>query len=160
LTRQKQYVTFYCDHELFGIDIRCVNEVTPYVNVLPVPLSGSHIKGLVNIRGQVVMVIDIAVVFGKENSSPREGSHVVILKTTQDFVRVRDIRGEFETEAFGDKPVGFFVDKLGDTVIVGEDQVENPTRYIEKAYSQYINGLVKLQGDLLILIDPVKILMF
>ena len=160
MARNIQYVTFYSENELFGVDIRVVNEVNPLSNIMPVPLSDPHIKGLVNIRGQVVLVIDIAVIFGKAARPAGTASHIVIMKTVQDFARVRGIGSEYDTEAFSDKPVGFFADRIGDTVVVSEEMIEKPTQYLDRGYSKYIIGVVNLGDRLMILLDPVKILWF
>lgn len=58
---------------------------------------------------------------------------------------------------FGDKPVGFLADMIGDVVTVSTDNIENPTQKIEKADSQFISGIVKLKETLLIILDPNKL---
>ncbi len=160
MARLMQYVTFYLDEKLYGLDIRFVDEVNPNVKIMDVPLSDPHIRGVVNIRGQVALVIDIMVIFGYAQRPVFDSSHIIILKTKQDLFRIKNVYSEIDLGGFGDKPVGFLTDMIGDVISVSTDKIENPTRNIEKADSQFINGIVKLKENLLIIIDPNKLLFY
>ena len=152
-----QYVTFYLNEKLYGFDIRLVNEVNPSVDIMEVPLCDPHVRGVVNIRGQVALVIDIMVIFGYTRRPVLDASHIIILKTKQDLIRVKKVHSEIDLDGFGDKPIGFLADMIGDVVTVSSDEIENPTQQIEKADSQFISGIVKLKETLLIIIDPNKL---
>ena len=155
----KQFISFYCDKKLYGIDIHIINDVSPNSgDIMPVPLSDPHIRGLVNIRGQVILVMDIAVILGNRERPITENSHIVIFKTESALARVVGLDKDIDIYAFGEKPVGFLVDMIGDVVIVDETNIENTTKYIEKENLTYIKGVVKLQDQLLIIINPLKML--
>ena len=158
MAKNMQYVTFYLKDKLYGFDIRLVNEVNPNVDIIEVPLSDPYIRGVVNIRGQVALVIDIMVIFGYAMRPVHDASHVIILKTKQDLIRVRDVHSEIKLDGFGDKPVGFLADMIGDVVTVSSDEIENLAQQIEKADSQFISGIVKLKETLMIIVDPNKLL--
>ena len=156
----KQYVSFYTGAELFGIDIRLVNEVNPNVNIVPIPLSASYILGYVNIRGQVVLVLDLAIMFGGTRSSLSEKSHIILFKTTQDFLRLRITDIDVDFGVFGDKPVAVLADVIGDVIGIQADQVETPTEHINDAYNEFMEGVARTGDDLLIILNPVKILSY
>ncbi|MBN2439997.1 MAG: chemotaxis protein CheW [Spirochaetales bacterium] len=155
----KQFVSFYCDEKLYGMDIRIISDVSPNsADIMPVPLSDPHIRGLVNIRGQVILVMDIAVILGNPERPITGKSHIVILKTTSALSRVTGLDKDIDIYAFGDKPVGFLIDMIGDVIEVQDTSIEKSTNYIEKENIDYINGVVKLADELLIIVNPLKML--
>lgn len=155
-----QYVTFYSEGKMFGVDIRLVNEVNPNVAINPVPLSEPYIKGLLNVRGQVVLVVDVAVIFGREQRPLQENSHVIIFKTEQDFKRIHFNDTEIDVAAFGDKPIGLLVDMIGDVVTVGREDVESAPQHVDESISQFLDGVVKVDDRLLIILKPEKMLWY
>ena len=155
-----QFVTFFLDNNLFGIDIRIVNNASPNINIIPVPLSDEHITGLINIRGQVVLVMDIMVILGHKRRQITENSHIVILKTAQSLARIRNMDKEININVFGDKPIGLLVDRIGDVVSVREEYIETPTKNMEKSYAKYLNGIVKLKDQLLTIINPGRMIRY
>lgn len=156
----KQFVSFYIAEELFGIDIKLINEVNPNINITPIPLSDSYIRGYVNIRGQVVLVIDLSVIFGKTPGSVTDTSHIIIFKTIQDFFRLQATDLDLDLDVFGDKPVAILVDVIGDVVSVNPGEIETPTRNLKSAYARFVAGVVKLNEELLIIINPVRVLTY
>ncbi len=83
----KQLVSFFLDDQLFGIDIQLAREVNPDINIIPVPLARKEICGLVNIRGQVILVVNLSALLGMPPRIPTSESHIIILKTTQEYIR-------------------------------------------------------------------------
>ena len=63
----KQFVTCYINNQTFGFDIRLINEVNPNVNIIPIPLVEYFVVGHVNVRGQVVLILDLMFMFGKKD---------------------------------------------------------------------------------------------
>jgi purine-binding chemotaxis protein CheW len=160
IDKVKQYISFYLKGKLFGIDIRVVNEVNPNVRIVPIPLAAPHIRGHVNIRGQVVLVIDIMVIFGFPKTPVSEKAPIIILKTYQDLARVKDLENEIEIREFPDKPVGIVSESVGDVIQVQAGRIETPTQYLDKSYAGFIDGIVKMEHQLLTVLNPVKILNF
>lgn len=155
-----QYVTFLLDNQYFGMDIRIINEVNPNVNITKVPLCEQHIKGHVNVRGQVVLILDLMVIFGRESRPVLKDSHIIIFKTTQQILRADINLGNLDINIFGDKPVGILVDNIGDVLSVSQSQIETPTSHLKDKYFQFMDGIVKTQDNLFVIIDPVKILKY
>lgn len=156
----KQFVTFFIGNELFGINIKLINEVNPNVNIIPIPLSEPYIRGHVNIRGQVGLVLDLYMMFGKEKRLITDKSHIIIFKTEQDLLRaeIKDINIDFKI--FGDKPVALLADDISDVLSVEPSLIETPTQNLKDIYSKFVTGVAKLEEKLLIIVDPVRILKY
>jgi purine-binding chemotaxis protein CheW len=139
----KQLVSFFLEDQLFGIDIQLAREVNPDTNIIPVPLSRKEICGLVNIRGQVIMVVNLSVLLGMPPRLLTSESHIIILKTTQEYVRVRNRDTSIHAEIFGDKPIGLLVDKIGDVVSVIERDIEPPPQHLDESRSSFFEGVTR-----------------
>jgi purine-binding chemotaxis protein CheW len=155
----KQYVTFHWNGKLYGIDIHLVNDVSPAsTGIIPVPLSDLYIRGLVNIRGQVILVMDIGMVLGNKECFISPFSHIIILKTRSALTRVVGLDSDIDISAFSDKPVGFLVEIIGDVISIHEKEIDTESKYREKGNFNFISGVAKLGDQLLIILDPLKIL--
>jgi len=153
-----QFVSFYSEGRMYGLDIRIVKEINPNVNITPVPRSDNYIRGLVNIRGQVILVLDIAMMFGRGQRPFTEDSHIVIMKTAPEIRKVRNMETDFIINAFGDKPVAFLVDKIGDVISVYEDQVEPAPPHLDELKAKYVFGVVRMEDQLLMIINAAQML--
>ena len=81
----KQYATFRLDDHLFGIDVLLVREINQYMVITPVPLAVPSIRGLINLRGQIVTVVDLGVLIGLEPRNIGKETHSLVLKTHDDL---------------------------------------------------------------------------
>ena len=154
----QQYVSFELDGSLYGLDIRIVKEVHPNTRIAPVPRSADHICGLVNIRGQVVLVIDIAVVFGRPSRPVTDESQVIIMKTAAEIRRIRDCTEVTDPDRFGDKPVGFICDRIGDVVRINRPHMEAAPPHLAEENARYIEGVVGLGQRTLVVLNAVEML--
>jgi purine-binding chemotaxis protein CheW len=151
-----QAVTFYINDNMYGIDIRLIREVYPEPEISIVPLSEPFVSGLVNIRGQVVLVLDIAVLFGYPRTKVGNMSHIIIFKTEADLIHLKEFIGETDISKFGDKPVAFLVEKIGDVCTINENELEPfPKKETGKNFP-YLNGMIKLGNRVLALLNPGK----
>lgn len=138
----RQFVTFYIENRLYGIDIQVLKEVNPNTRITPVPRSRECIRGLVNIRGQVVMVVDIAVLFGRDPLAVLPDSQIVIVKTSHELEQTRGLTTRLDPSLFDEKAVGFLVDRIGDVLAVEESRVEECPPHLSEANSKYVEGVV------------------
>ena len=149
LNRDLQFVSFFVSGDMYGLDIQIVKEVNPNITISNVPLSKDVIRGLVNIRGQIVLVMDIAVVFGQEARTVTGESQLIILKTAQEIQQISLVDLEINCDLFGDKPIAFLVDSIGDVVTIPEVNIEPTPPHIDEGNASFIKGVSKL-GDKLI----------
>ncbi len=154
----RQYVSFELAGGLYGLDIRIVKEVNANTDVTRVPLSPKHIRGLVNIRGQVVLVIDIAVLFGHEPLTITGQSQIVVLKTVQEIARLRYADDDLAFDGLGDKPVGCLVDRVGDVVQVNAADLSPPPPHIPETIARHVEAVVRLDDRLLVVLQPAEML--
>ena len=151
---ERRLCTFYVDDERYGIDILTVREIQrgPYVT----PARGAHpcVRGLVNLRGRVVTVIDPAIRMG---FAPRELDHrtrFVILKTNAELPRIEG--GEVRT---ADDPVGLCVDRVADVHTVEDDTLDPvPASADGTAHDGLLSGVIQLPGEVIRVIDPAAML--
>lgn len=153
-----QFVSFLVDERLYGLDIRVVKEINPNVEIAPVPHTPPRLRGVVNIRGQVVLVIDIAVILGRQPRPVTEDSHIVILKTAQELRRLESPLTDEQIARFGDKPVAFLVDQIRDVVTVSADIVEPAPPHLGEANSHYFVGVFPFEDEVEVILDAKELL--
>lgn len=144
---ETQYVTFYVNGRLFGIDIRLVREVCRDPEVTPVSRAPEFIRGLLNLRGQLVTVIDMNTRLGTGRREGGRGTSCIVLKTTEELRQVA------QQEAFGDTTaadrVGLLVDAVGDAVTADESQIEGAPPHAAGEGGRFLSTVVKLDDGLL-----------
>ncbi len=136
-SKNKQYVSFRIDDYLMGIDILKVREVNLLLDITPVQHTPDHIRGLINLRGQTVTVFDLGVKLGRSRRKITEQSHNIILKSDS---------------------VGILVDGIGDVISVNEDDIEPAPVNMDSQNMHYVENVVRLEKELMIIISPEKVL--
>lgn len=148
-----QLVTFEVDGGIYALDIRVVKEINPAARLTAVPRAPAHVRGLVNLRGQVVLVLDLAVMLGRTPDA--ESTQVVILKTGSE---VGHTRAPYDAGPFGDKPLALLVSQLGDVLTVAADRVVPAPSHVPEARARHIEGVVEQADHLLVILDPCALL--
>ncbi len=135
-------LTFYLYGNLLGIDVTLVKEINRNVCYTAVPGSRKHIAGLLNMRGQVVTLFDLAELLTLKKENPQNSSirTCIILKTPRD-----------------PDQVGILIDRPGDVIDIDSEECEPPPANVGGVENEFISSIVKLEGELLILIDPQKV---
>ncbi len=131
---QKLYCTFFLDDLFLGIDVLKVQEILLYQEMTPVPLAHPVISGLINLRGQVVTAMDLRLRLGLTERDPEQLPMNVIVQTKGDTVSL-------------------LVDEIGDVVEVDDSAFEPPPETIKGAIRKLIDGVYKLDGQLLLVVD-------
>ena len=139
MTQRQQFCTFFLDGLRFGVDVQKVQEVVPYQEMTRVPLAPPTVRGLLNLRGQIVTGIDLR--RRLELAERPAGSlpmNVVL-------------RGE-------DSPVSFLVDDVGEVIEVAADSCERPPDTLQGRVRELIQGVYPLPDELLLVLDTAKTL--
>jgi len=152
-----QYATFRLEDRLFGQSIPMVREIIRCYTITPVPHSQAHIRGLINLRGQVVTILDLAVRLGMPKREIQDTSHIIILKTSAELASMQS-RGEGKGLQTSPDMVGFLVDAIGDVVEADEAKVEPPSANVTEAEGRFLSGVLKTDAGLLVLLDIKEIL--
>jgi purine-binding chemotaxis protein CheW len=129
-----QYVTFTLGGSLYGVDVTRVQEALRSHVRTRVPLAPVGTAGLVNLRGQVVLTIDLRPRLGLEPLADDAEPMMVVVQ----------VAGE---------PISLLVDEIGDVVEVGPERFEQPPDTLDAELRELILGAYKLEGDLLLVLD-------
>ena len=136
--RRDQYLAFTLTGETFAMDIRAIREVIQFGGITQVPLMPPFIRGVINLRGAVVPVIDLSVRFSRSPTVPGHRTCIVILELTQ---------GEDTTE------LGVMVDNVSEVLSIGESEVEAAPAFGSGISSEFIAGVAKVGERFVILLD-------
>lgn len=134
MATRTQYCTFYVDRLYFGIDVLQVQEVMRTLTMTQVPLAAPGVKGLINLRGQIVTAIDLRTNLGlSPRADATESMNVV--------VRIED------------GAISLLVDEIGDVIETDEATFERPPETLSVAARALIKGVYKLPDRLLLVLD-------
>jgi purine-binding chemotaxis protein CheW len=139
----RQYLTFMLGGETFGIGILCIKEIIEYTGLTEVPMMPPSIRGVINLRGAVVPVLDLAVRFGKQPSDVTKKTCVVIVE-----IRTDDQR----------HVMGVVVDAVNAVLKIAENEIEPPPSFGAKIRADFIEGMGKVNGKFVILLNVGQVL--
>ncbi|HHJ37892.1 MAG: chemotaxis protein CheW [Methylothermaceae bacteria B42] len=134
-----QWVTFRLAEETYGINVMQVQEVLRVTEIAPVPGSPDYVIGIINLRGNVVTVVDTRSRFGLPSKEPDDLSRIVIIES-------------------GDQEIGILVDSVAEVVELRASDMESAPNVGNEESSRYIQGVTSQDGQLLILVDLNKFL--
>lgn len=138
LVAPKQFCSFYVDDVLLGIEVLRVQEVLRYQDLTAIPLAPPEIKGLINLRGQIITAVNLR---SRMHLPPAEND-----KTSMNVVT------RVENEI-----VSFMVDSVGDVVEVDDEHFEPVPNNVEAATRELVSGVYKLANrQLLMVLDVAK----
>jgi purine-binding chemotaxis protein CheW len=129
-----QLATFFLHDELFGIDALHVQEILNYQEITSVPLAPEYVKGLINLRGQIVTVIDLRRRLGFEQLEDESAGMNLIVNSNEGLMSL-------------------LVDQIGNVRDVNRNQAKPPPGTIRGIAVHYIQAVCQLQDDLLIVLD-------
>ncbi len=139
------YATFHSRERLYGIDILSVREIIRAFDITDVPRSSAHVRGLINLRGQVVTIMDLAVRLGMDRPALTDRSHIVVLKP-------------LATPGVPQDPVGLLVDSIGDVIEADAAITETPPANVNEVEDRFLSGVVKTDAGLLVLLKLTDLL--
>lgn len=134
-----QWVTFRLDNETYGINVMQVQEVLRYSEIAPVPGAPSYVLGIINLRGNVVTVIDTRQRFGLEPAEIGDNTRVVIIEVDKQVI-------------------GILVDSVAEVVYLRQSEIETAPNVGNKDAAKFIQGVCNKNGELLILVELEKML--
>ena len=142
-TREGKYLTFSLAGEEYGIGILKVSEIIGMMPVTPVPQTPDFVKGVINLRGKVIPVIDLRLRFGLDATSYTERTCIIVV----------EIHGES-----GSVPMGIVVDAVSEVLNIRGTDIENTPTFGVKLNTDFILGMAKTGGSVKILLDIDKVL--
>lgn len=133
----KQFCTFYLDKLLFGVEVSKVQEVIRYQEVTRVPLAPPVVRGLINLRGQIVTALDLRRRLELPDRPADWAPMNVVVRS-------------------GDEAVSLLVDEIGDVLDVEDECFEAPPQTLRGEARELIRGVYKLEDRLLLMLDTEK----
>jgi purine-binding chemotaxis protein CheW len=134
-----QWVTFKLQEETYGINVMQVQEVLRYTEIAPVPGSPDYVLGIINLRGNVVTVIDTRSRFGLEPAEVTDNSRIVIIEAEKQVI-------------------GILVDSVAEVVYLKASEIDTAPNVGTDESARFIQGVSNRDGELLILVDLNKLL--
>lgn len=134
-----QWVTFRLEDETYGINVMQVQEVLRYTEIAPVPGAPSYVLGIINLRGNVVTVIDTRLRFGLEATDTTDNTRIVVIEAENQVV-------------------GILVDAVAEVVYLSQSEIETTPNVGNDESAKFIQGVCHKNDQLLILVDLEKLL--
>lgn len=134
-----QISTFYLGEVLFGIDINRVQEINKLSEMTKVPLAPAYVKGVVNLRGRIVTVIDLGYKLGKNHAVDTGETTNIIVES----------KGEY---------IGLMVDRIWDVIQAEENSMNPPPANIGGIHGKFFKGVVQREKQLVGILDIERIL--
>ena len=138
ISTPRQYLTFTVGREIFGIDVLAAKEIIEYEQITVVPMMPASIRGVVNLRGAVVPVIDLSARFGAGTTEAKKRTCIVIVEMAQ-------------LEA--GQSMGLLVDSVNQVVDIATAEIEPPPSFGARIRTDFIDGMGKLNGKFIILLN-------
>lgn len=138
MAQAQQFCTFVVHGQWFGVPVEQVQEVICYQEMARVPLMPPVVRGLINLRGQIVMAIDMRRRFGMEERPEALLSMNVVIRAD-------------------DGPVSFLVDEIGDVLELEESSLERPPEILRESTRELVHGIYKLPDRLLLVLDSARV---
>jgi purine-binding chemotaxis protein CheW len=142
---QQQYLTFMLGAEMFSIDILCIKEIIWYAGLTEVPMMPACIRGVINLRGAVVPVMDLSLRFGKPSTAVSKSTCIVII----------DVQSSGED---GQQNMGVVVDAVQAVLEIPASEIEPAPNFGAKIRSDFIAGIGKVNGKFVILLNVNQVL--
>lgn len=136
-----QYLTFLLGDEIFAMDIRTVREIIQFGPMTSVPLMPDFVRGVINLRGAVVPVIDLQARFGRPRVTVGKKTCIVIFDAVRSGERVE---------------LGLLVDAVSAVIEIGDDAIEQSPDFGASVRREFIRGIGKVGQRFVIILEPDK----
>lgn len=139
--QKSKYMTFKSGNEYFGLKIQYVNEIIQIPSITAIPRTEEYIKGLINLRGKIVPVIDVRLRF-KQDSFEYDDRTCIIVVMVNDVV------------------VGLIVEQIADVIEIRDENILPPPKVgrADKADHKFVYGIARVGDSVKLLLDPDKLL--
>jgi purine-binding chemotaxis protein CheW len=136
---EKKVIVFALGQEEYGVEVEKVRTIERMVPLTRVPKTPSFIKGVINLRGVVVPILDLRARFGLETKEYNDQTRIIIVSSE-------------------DIEVGMIVDSASDVLDIDTDAIENPPEIVGGIKSKYLHGIAKVSERLLVLLNLEQVL--
>jgi purine-binding chemotaxis protein CheW len=143
LDKEGKYLTFALANEEYGLEILKVREIIGYIDVTALPQTPSHIKGVINLRGQVIPVVDLRAKFGMATTDVTEQTCIIVVEITQAGRKAN---------------TGIIVDRVQEVLDINGADIEEAPQFGASVDTNFILGMGKIGDKVKILLDIDRVL--
>ncbi len=133
-----KYLTFTLGREEYGLKILKVREIIGLMKITAVPRTPEYIRGVINLRGKVIPVVDLRVKFGMEHVEETDESCIIVVEVMKNDEAV---------------PMGVLIDAVSEVFDVGGEQIEDPPSFGKTVDAEFILGMAKIEEKVKILLN-------
>lgn len=134
-----KYLTFWTDDQHYGISIADVVQIVGVQEITPVPEFPKYAKGIINLRGSIIPVIDVRIRFHKQEISYNEHTCIIVAKIQQ-------------------RLIGLIVDAVDEVTEIESESISEPPQMTKDVTNTYLTGIAKLENNVVLLLDLEKFL--
>ncbi|MBP8911604.1 MAG: purine-binding chemotaxis protein CheW [Phycisphaerae bacterium] len=142
-SKEGKYLTFALAHEEYGLEILKVREIIGYIEVTAVPQTPHYVRGVINLRGQVIPVVDLRAKFGMETTEVTDETCIIVVEIT--------LGGRKSN-------TGIVVDRVQEVLDIEADSIEEPPQFGASVNTDFILGMGKVGDSVKILLDIDRVL--
>lgn len=139
-----QYLSFILSKEVYALDILSIKEIIEYNTLTEVPMMPDFIRGVINLRGDVVPIIDLKVRFGKGSTTIAKRTGIVILEAKADNESTQEI--------------GIIVDTVNEVIEINQEDIVAPPGFGTSICPDFINGMARSNDSFIILLNANRLL--
>jgi len=142
-SQEGKYLTFTMAEEEYGIGILKIKEIIGMIPITPVPQTPDFVKGVINLRGKVIPVVDLRLRFGLTSIDYNERTCIIVVEIEREAVTVM---------------IGIVVDSVSEVLNIRGEEIEETPAFGAKLNTDYILGMAKMEKSVKILLDIDKVL--
>jgi len=135
----QQFLSFHLDDDVFAMDIRTVREIIQHASMTVVPLMPDFVRGVVNLRGSVVPVIDLQSRFGRGRALVGKKTCIIVFDASNQSEKLE---------------LGLMVDSVSEVIAIPSAQIEPPPPFGTVIRRDFIRGLGKVHGNFVVILEP------
>ncbi len=140
----EKYLTFRLGNEEFGIKILKIKEIIGLIDITPMPQAPEFVKGVINLRGKIIPVIDLRLRFGMESKEYDEKTCIIVVE-----ILISDSQTTF---------IGIVVDSVSEVINISSKDIEMPPQFGTSVNIEFISGIAKVKNKVVLLLDIDKVL--
>lgn len=138
-----KYLTFALGKEEYGLEILKVREIIGYMEITAVPRTPPYVKGVINLRGQVISVVDLRTKFNMDAAQKTDETCIIVVETRQNGRKVS---------------TGIIVDHVSEVLDIAAEKIEDPPSFDSSVNTDFILGMGKIGDSVKILLDIDRVL--
>jgi len=141
-----KYLTFALGKEEYAVEILKVREIIGYMEITAVPRTPQYVRGVINLRGQVISVMDLRAKFGMDSAEATEQTCIIVVEIRQGGPNGRKLS------------TGIIVDRVSEVLDIKEENIEDPPSFGSSVETDFILGMGKIGKTVKILLDIDKVI--